>query len=160
MGDIPGDGKVRMDWVPAIANINAPTVAELNAGIRVSQWMTADGMVGFRPDTADVPNGNIESDFDTNTNGRRSFSGTMLRFKKQTGSDAVYTTMTPDVEGYVVIRRSLPAATAYASGQHLQGVYPVICGETAWMDQEPNTLERFEVPLKMTAKPALRVAVA
>jgi hypothetical protein len=160
MGDIPGDGKIRVDWVPAIANINAPTVTELNAGIRVSQWMTADGVVGFRPDTADVPTSGLEDTFDTNTNGRRSFSGTLLRFKKQTGSDAVYTTMTPDTEGYIVIRRSLPAATAYASSQHLQGVYPVICGETAWMDPEPNTVERFEIPLKMRAQPALRVAVA
>jgi hypothetical protein len=160
MADIPSDGKTRVDWVPAIANKNAPTVTELNAGIRVSQWSTADGVVGFRPETADVPTTNVESTFDTNTNGRRSFSGTMLRFKKQTGSDAVYTTMTPDTEGFIVIRRSLPAATAYASGQHLQGVYPVICGETAWIDPEPNTVERFEVPLKMRDQPALRVAVA
>lgn len=160
MGDIPGDGKIRVDWVPAIANINAPTVTELDAGIRVSQWVTADGVVGFRPDTADVATTSVESTFDTNTNGRRSFSGTLLRFKKQTGSDAVYTTMTPDTEGFIVIRRSLPAATAYDSAQPLQGVYPVICGETAWMDPEPNTVERFEIPLKMRAQPALRVAVA
>ncbi|MEV4767803.1 hypothetical protein [Micromonospora humida] len=159
MADIPGDGKTRTDWVPAIANINAPTTTELNAGIRVSQWMTADGLVGFRPETADVSTSGIESTFDTNTNGRRSYSGTMLRFKKQTGTDVVYNTMTPDATGFIVTRRSLPAATAYASGQPVQ-VYPVICGETAWLDPEPNTNERFEIPLKMTAQPALRAAVA
>lgn len=159
MADIPGDGKTRVDWVPAIANINAPTTTELNAGVRVSQWTTADGVVGFRPETADVATTNVESTFNTNTNGRRSFSGTMLRFKKQTGSDIVYTTMTPDTEGYIVIRRSLAAATAYASTQAVQ-VYPVICGETAWVDPEENTVERFEVPLKMTSQPSLRAAVA
>lgn len=159
MADIPGDGKTRTDWVPAIANKNAPTVSEMNAGIRVSQWMTADGLAGFRPDTADVPVSGIEDTFDTNTNGRRSFSGTMLRFKKQTGSDTVYTTMTPDTTGFIVIRRSLPAATAYASAQPVQ-VFPVICGETAWLDPEPNTVERFEIPLKMTAQPSLRATVA
>lgn len=159
MADIPGDGKLRTDWVPAIANKNNPTLAELNAGIRVSQWMTADGSVGFRPDTADVPTTGIEDTFDTNKNGRRTFSGTLLRFKKQSGSDVVYTTMTPDTEGFVVQRRSLPAATAYATGQAVQ-VYPVVCGETAWIDYEPNTVERFEIPLKMTAQPALRATVA
>ncbi|MEU4782842.1 hypothetical protein [Micromonospora sp. NPDC023633] len=159
MADIPGDGKTRADWVPAIANKNAPTLTELNAGIRVSQWATGDGLVGFRPDTADVPTTGLEDTFDTNTNGRRSFSGTMIRFKKQTGSDVVYTTMVPDAEGFIVIRKSLPAATAYASGQPVQ-VYPVICGETAWMDSEPNTVERFEVPLKMREQPSLRAAVA
>ncbi|MGW5556850.1 phage tail tube protein [Micromonospora sp. NPDC003944] len=159
MPDIPGDGKTRVDWVPAIANINAPTVSELNAGIRVSRWITADGIVGFRPETADVPTGNVESTFDTNTNGRRTFSGTMLRFKKQSGSDVVYTTMTPDVTGFITIRRSLPAANAFASAQPIQ-VFPVICGETAWMDPEPNTVERFEVPVKLTDQPALRAVVA
>jgi len=159
MADIPGDGKLRVDWVPAIANKNAPTVSELNAGIRVSQWMTADGFVGFRPDTADVATSGIESTFDTNVNGRRSFSGTLLRFKKQTGSDVVYTTMIPDATGFLVERRSMTAATAYASAQPVK-VYPVMCGETAWMDQEPNTVERFEVPLKMTDQPALRAVVA
>ncbi|MEU8186005.1 hypothetical protein [Micromonospora carbonacea] len=159
MADIPGDGKLRVDWVPAIANINAPTLSELNAGIRISQWMTADGFVGFRPETADVSTSGIESTFDTNVNGRRSFSGTMLRFRKQSGSDVVYTTMTPDATGFVVERRSLAAPTAYASGQPVK-VFPVMCGETAWIDPEPNTSERFEVPLKMTDQPALRAVVA
>lgn len=159
MPDIPGDGKTRIDWVPAIANINSPTTAELNAGVRVSQWTTSDGMVGFRPETADVPTSTIESEFDTVTNGRRTFSGMMLRFKKQSGSDIVYNTMTPDTTGYVVIRRSVTAITAYASGQAVQ-VYPVICSETSWLDQEPNTVERFEVPLKLTSRPSLRAAVA
>lgn len=160
MGDIPGDGKVRADLVLAIANIFVPTAVELNSGLRISQWMPADGLVGFRPETADVATSGIEDDFDTATNGRRSFSGTMVRLKKQTGSDAAYMTMLPDLEAFLVIRRSLAAATAYAAGQHLQGVYPVICGETAWLDAEPNTIERYEVPLKMRLKPALRVTVA
>ncbi len=160
MGDIPGDGKVRADFVLAIANIFAPTATELNAGLRISQWMTADGLAGFRPETADVATAGIDDTFDTTTNGRRSFSGTMVRLKKQTGSDAAYMTMLPDVEGFVVIRRSIVAATADAWGQHLQFVYPVICGETAWMDPEPNTIDRFEVPLKMRMQPALRVTVA
>lgn len=159
MADIPGDGKLRVDWVPAIANKNAPTTTELNAGIRVSQWMTADGFSGFKPATADVPTSGIEATFDTNVNGRRSFSNPMLRFKKQSGSDTVYTTMLPDATGFIVVRRSMTAATAYASGQAVQ-VYPVMCEETAWVDPDPNTVERFEIGLKMTDQPALRAAVA
>ncbi|TDB79387.1 hypothetical protein E1091_19495, partial [Micromonospora fluostatini] len=137
MGDIPGDGKFRLDWLPAVANIYNPLASELNSGLRVSQWMTADGAVGLRPETADVPTSGIEDNFDTATNGRRSFSGTLLRIKKQTGSDAAYLTLLPDVEGFIAVRRSITAATAYAPGQHLQGIYPVICGETAWLDPEP-----------------------
>jgi hypothetical protein len=159
MADIYNDGKERWDWVPAIANKQAPTTTELNAGIRISQWMTKDGATGFAPDTADVVTSSIESTFDTNTNGRRSFSSPRCRFKKQTGSDTVYITMTPDTTGFLVRRKSLTAATAYASAQPVQ-VFPMICGETSWLDVDDNQLERFDVPIKMTDQPALRAAVA
>lgn len=159
MADIIGDGKERWDWVPAIANIAAPTTTELNAGIRISQWMTKDGATGFAPDTADAPTSSIESTFDTNVNGRRSFNNPRLRFKKQDGSDTAYTTLIPDAVGYVTRRKSLAAATAFASTQPLQ-VFPVMCGEAAWLDQDDNMPERFDVPMKITAQPNLRAAVA
>jgi hypothetical protein len=159
VADIIGDGKERWDWVPAIANIALPTTTELNAGIRISQWMTKDGATGFVPDTADAPTSTIESTFDTAVNGRRSFSSPRVRIKKQSGSDTVYDTMTPDTTGYLTRRKSLPAATAFASAQPLQ-VFPVMCGETAWLDVEDNMPERFDIPVKITAQPSLRAAVA
>lgn len=159
MPDIIGDGKERWDWVPAIANINAPTTTELSAGVRVSQWMTKDGATGFAPDTADAPTSSIESTFDTSVNGRRTFSGPRLRFKKQSGTDTAYTTLLPDATGYLVRRKSLAATTAYASSQPVQ-VFPVMCGEAAWLDVEDNMPERYDIPVKITAQPSLRAAVA
>lgn len=159
MADIIGDGKERWDWVPAIANINAPTTTELNAGIRISQWMTKDGATGFAPETGDAPTSGIESTFDTNVNGRRTFSGPRLRFKKQTGTDTAYITLTPDATGYLVRRKSLAAATAYASAQPVQ-VFPAMAGEAAWLDVEDNMPERYDIPIKITATPSLRAAVA
>ena len=159
MADIIGDGKERWDWVPSISNIAAPTTAELNAGVRISQWMTKDGATGWSPEVADAPNSSIESTFDTAVNGRRTFSGPRLRFKKQSGSDTVYTTITPDATGYITRRKSLAAATAFASAQPIQ-VYPVMAGEAAWLDQEDNMPERFDIQFKITSQPSLRAAVA
>lgn len=159
MPDIIGDGREAWWWVPAISNTNAPTVAEISAGVRISQWMTKDGATGFAPETADAPTSSIESTFDTNTNGRRTFSGPRLRFKKQSGTDTVYATLAPDATGFLVRRKSLAATTAIASAQPVQ-VFPVICGETAWMDVEDNMPERFDVPIKITDTPRLRAAVA
>lgn len=159
MPDIIGDGRERWDWVPSIANIAAPTTTELNAGIRISQWMTADGATGFAPETADAPTSSIESTFDTSVNGRRSFSGTRVRLKKQSGTDTAYTTLIPDATGYLVRRKSLLAATAYASGQPV-AVFPAMCGETATLDMEANMPERYDVPIKMTSQPNLRAVVA
>lgn len=159
MPDIIGDGREAWWFALSVANINAPTVAEITAATRISQWMTKDGASGFAPDTADAPTSSIESTFDTATNGRRTFSSPKTRFKKQSGSDWVYTNMGPDATGFLLRRKSLLAAAAVASTQPIQ-VFPVICGETAWMDIEDNMPERFEVPIKITATPSLRAAVA
>ncbi|MEU4570729.1 hypothetical protein [Micromonospora sp. NPDC023956] len=159
MPDITADGRTRVAWVPSIANINAPTTTELNAGMLLQSTMTADGLVGFRPETADVDTSSLDSTFSTSVNGRTSFSGVMLRLKKQTGTDTIFDTLVRDAAGYVVIRRSVTASTAWASAQKVE-VYPALCGEVARLDPEPNTVERYEIPLKITSSPALRAAVA
>jgi hypothetical protein len=159
MPDITADGKTRVYWVTTIANINAPTTTELNAGIALNSTITADGLVGFKPDTADVDTSALDSTFNTMVNGRTSFSGTLLRLKKQSGTDTIFTTLIRDAAGYIVIRRSIAATTAWTSTQPCE-VYPSLCGEVARVDVEPNSLERYEIPIKITASPALRSAVA
>ncbi|WBB73231.1 hypothetical protein O7602_26685 [Micromonospora sp. WMMD1128] len=159
MPDITADGKTRVAWVPSISNINAPTTTELNAGMLLQSTLTADGLVGLRPETADVDTSALDSTFSTTVNGRTSFSGTMLRLKKQSGTDTIFDTLVRDAAGYVVVRRSVAASTAWASAQKVE-VYPALCGEVARVDPEPNTVERYEIPLKITSSPALRAAVA
>jgi hypothetical protein len=159
MADITADGKTRVYWVTTIANIAAPTTTELNAGISLQSTLTADGLMGLAPDTADVDTSSLASTFNTNVNGRTSFSGTGLRLKKQSGTDTIFTTLVRDTAGYLVVRRSVAESTAWTSTQACQ-VYPALCGEVKHLDPEPNTIERYEVPLKITATPNLRAAVA
>lgn len=159
MPDITADGRTRAYWVTTIANIAAPTTTELNAGIDLTSTLTADGLMGLQPDTADVDTSSLASTFNTTVNGRTSFSNTRLRLKKQSGTDTIFTTLVRDTAGYLVIRRSVTQATAFASAQALE-VYPALCGEVARMDPEPNTVERYEIPIKITSTPNLRAAVA
>lgn len=159
MADITADGRTRVYWVTSIANIAAPTTTELNAGIDLTLTLTADGLSGLQPDTADVDTSSLASTFNTMVNGRSSFSNTRLRLKKQSGTDTIFTTLVRDTAGYLVIRRSITQATAWASAQGVE-VYPALCGEVARMDPEPNTVERYEIPIKITSTPNLRAAVA
>lgn len=159
MADVPADGKTRVFWVTTIANIAAPTTTELNAGIDLTATLTADGLTGLQPDTADVDTSSLASTFNTMVNGRSSFSNTRLRLKKQASGDTIFTTLTRDTAGYLVVRRSIAQATAFATAQGLE-VYPALCGEIARMDPEPNSVERYEIPLKITSTPNLRAAVA
>jgi hypothetical protein len=159
LADITSDGKTRVCWVTSIANINAPTTSELNAGIDLTSTMTADGLSGFNPDTADVDTSSLASTFTTNVNGRTSFSNTQLTLKRQSGTDTIFTTLTRDTAGYVVIRRSVAQATAWTSTQGVE-VYPALCEEVSRMDPAPNTVERYIIGIKITSSPALRSAVA
>jgi hypothetical protein len=159
MPDITSDGKTRVYWVTTVANINAPTVAELNAGIALQSTLTADGLMGLAPDTADVDTSSLASTFNTSVNGRTSFSGTGLRLKKQSGTDTIFTTLTRDTAGFLAVRRSVAESTAWTAAQGAE-IYPALCGELKRLDPEPNSVERYEIPLKITASPALRAVVA
>src|SRR5215813_9128607 len=105
MADITVDGMTRVSFVSAIANQNAPTTTELNAGLLLTSQMTPDGLMGFEADTADVDNSALDSTFNTVTIGRDSFSDTKLQFKKQASGDTAYTTLTRGTTGFIVIRR-------------------------------------------------------
>lgn len=160
MADIVSDGFTRVSWVTTIASIAAPTTTELNAGILLHDIMTSDGFNGFQPDTAAVLTSKFSSQFDTNQPGRISFSGTLLRFCKQLSGDTIYTTMYPKgVNGFVVVRRSLAAATAWTSTQPIE-VYPSVTGQGRKLDPEPNSLERWESPIMFSLTPNLLAAVA
>ncbi len=159
VNDIPNDGKTRVSYVPSVANLAAPTVAELNAGLLLQSLITADGLIGWEAETADVPTDALDSTFETKTIGRDSFSGTMLRLKRQAGTDTAFTTLTRGTTGYIVIRRYVTSTTAWAAGQKVN-VYPIVCGQTRELQPEANSVARYEVPMKISDSPELRATVA
>ena len=159
MADSLGDGRTRVMWVTSISNIAAPTAAELNAGTNLTPYITPDGVVGFEPDTADVDVSALDSTFDTKVAGRGSFSGTLLRFKKQTGTDAIYNMLTRDTAGFVVIRRDVSAATTNTTGDKDE-VYPSVLGEVRNLPPAANEIHKYEVPIKISSSPSLRATVA
>ncbi|MFC3504804.1 hypothetical protein ACFOOK_28085 [Micromonospora krabiensis] len=148
-----------MAWVPAIANKAAPTTTELNAGILLQSVITADGLVGFEAETADVDTTSLASTFNTVTIGRDTFSGTLLRIKKQDGTDTAYNTLVRGATGHIVIRRDIAETTSWASSQKVE-VYPVVVGQARRLAPEANTVARYEVPTKISAAPELRATVA
>ena len=121
--------------------------------------MTPDGLSGFEPTTADVDNSALNSTFNTVTIGRDSFSGTKLTLKKQATGDTTYATLLRGVAGYIVVRRYIDNATAWASTQVVE-VYPVIFGQTRNLAPVANSVTKWEVDTKITASPAIRAAVA
>lgn len=160
MPDITVDGRVKVYHVPTIANIAAPTTAELNAGTAIDDLLTPDGLVGFMPETADVDNSSMASTFDTVKAGRASYTGTMIRLKKQSGSDALYNVLVYGFLTHIVVRRNGSLSTVAWTVADQVEVYPVECGEVGNIEPEKNTVQKYQIPVKIRSKPNLRAVVA
>lgn len=159
MADSLADGMTRVAFVSTISNNAAPTTTELNLGILLQSVITADGLVGFEANTAEVDTTALDSTYDTKTIGRDSFSGTMLRFKKQTGTDTAYDTLVRGVTGYIVVRRDIASTTAWASSQKVE-VYPITVGQAKFLPPEANSVRKYEVPTMVSAAATLRATIA
>ena len=159
MADVIIDGYIRISLVPTIANIAAPTVAELNAGTAIELLLTPDGLNGFESTTNWVNNSALGSTFDTQMPGTVSYSDMSLQFKWQAGTDTVFNTLIFGYSTHVVIRRRVLRATGWTIGQLVE-TYPVTCGQYTPAAYERNSLARFRVPLGLSSEPNLRAVVA
>jgi hypothetical protein len=159
MSDLINDGMTKASWVTSIANINAPTAAELTAGQDFTARITPDGLK-IDPSTADVDNSSLASTFDTKTVGRIGYD-TELTFKRGTtgGEDLPYTTLKYGVSGYLAVRRGVAYATAWTAGQKVE-VYPITCGEPQNVSPAANEVMKFVSPMKVTGPPATAATVA
>lgn len=154
------DGRTKVWYVPTISNQAAPTVAELNAGTALECAMTPDGLIGFEPDTSEIDNSSLCSNFTTKQAGRAEFSGTMLRFMKSHAStDTIYNLLLRDLTGYIAIRRGPLSTDAWAATNKVE-VYPIETGETKNLAPESNGLQKYEIPFTVTASPSIRGTVA
>jgi hypothetical protein len=159
MSDLISDGKTRVAWVASIANINAPTAAELNGGIDLTPRITPDGLK-IDPSTADVDTSSLASTFDTKEVGRVGFDVEITLKRGTTAPEELpYTTLKYNVHGYLAVRRGVDYATAWASSQKCE-VYPIACGEPSNISPAANEVMKFMSPMKVTSAPATAATVA
>jgi hypothetical protein len=157
MADLLGDGMFKVTWCSTIANIAAPTVAELNAGTPLELLITPDGLK-IDPDTASVDTSSLGSTFNTASAGRRSFSPAIM-FKHQTPTDTAFDLLPYRTSGFLVVRRNLIATTAWTASQKV-AVYPMQVGEPKETTPAPNAVQTFESPMMVTSDPNTRAVVA
>ncbi|MFJ2579968.1 hypothetical protein [Kitasatospora aureofaciens] len=159
MADLISDGNIKVAWVSSVATVTAPTAAELNAGNDWTARLTPDGLK-TDPTTADVNTSSLASTFETAVPGRKSYQ-TEITFKRGTTpqDDQPYTTLAYGVTGYLVVRRGVPYATAFATGDRVE-VYPVAATEPQNVAPTANEVLKVSVKLAVTSDPATRAIVA
>lgn len=151
------DGRVRVTWMSACANINAPTVAELNAGIALEGFITPDGL-DISMDTGGVDNSNLGSTFTTSKAGRKK-PGVTITFHHDSPTDTPYNLLPYRTNGFAAVRRGVDRTVAWASADKLE-VYPLESGEAVQKKPAVDDTWDFTTPFFVTADPATRAVVA
>jgi hypothetical protein len=140
--DLLGDGNVKVTFCLTIANISAPTAAELNAGVDLQEWITKDGL-GISPEQASVDNTALASRDETEDAGTVKYGIELtVKRKEDEVNDTGWDTLTDRQLGYLAVRRNLPHETAWAAAQKGE-VYPVRCGRPNMQPPELNAAQKF-----------------
>jgi len=155
MADLGFDGMVRVCFAPTIADIDAPTIAELTAGVDLEGRLLPDGL-NTPSDTGRVDNSKMKSTFTTEIAGRRSFSGITVRYVRGPESDTEATEVEEALVyravGFLVIRRDKLATAAWAAADKVE-VYPVQVLQPNPDSPAPDTLQAVEVGFALQAEP-------
>lgn len=158
-----GTGQIR--FVPTIANVAAPTVAEINAGTNLTAFLRQDGLKrsvsGNTIDTADA-----SSLFNTTGLGTRDASFS-VQFYRDTvgGSDTAWTVLPDGTLGYFVVAphgftgAGVGTAKAPLATDRCE-VWPMGVTSRAPDDEGKDKAETFTVNAAITVTPNLSAVVA
>jgi hypothetical protein len=156
MADLVSDGKIRVVWAPSVANIAAPTVAETNAGLRLDNVMTPDGLkIAWK--TADVDTSALSSTYDTSRAGRRGVD-VSVEIKRQDTGDTALTTLVYRAVGFLLVRRTVDAGTAPTAAQVWE-VYPGECKQGS-DTYGPNKIQTRTIEIGVTSDPNAAAVMA
>lgn len=153
MARYPFEEFTRVHWVPGeagIANIAAPTVAEINAGTDITCFLTKDGL-NPGGSTNKVDSAGLCSRVDSQTVGSVGYDFSLKLFRDNAvGGDDAWDLAVWGSEGYLVVRRGVPYATAFAAGQKVE-VYDAQMGEPVPAGSAANANQNFTLGLAIQA---------
>jgi len=148
MADLVNDGNVKIMWVTTLSSTSSPTATQINAGVDITPYITADGY-NVTTSEATVDTSALNSVDDTFIPGRRT-DEIELTFKNQGDSAAPWTTFASNPDGWIVERRGVAYGTAIAASQKVR-VFPVKAGFRNKLPVAANEVEKFSVKFHKTA---------
>lgn len=139
---IDAAGKGSLYFVPAIADPKAPTLAELNAGINLSNVAYAWALNGSQGKTERTRYGYKST---AESLGRTTYAPDAIEYDYDpqavdatSGEYKHVALMAPGTTGYIIDRRGLRPSDPFTSGQILEAVIPVELGEQMPVNIDPT----------------------
>lgn len=161
MADMLSDGNVKVSFVPAVANIGAPTVTELTAAgaVDLECRITADGLdVSADEDTIDNSKLCDVENYEEPGRIKHSIELTITRADIEE-TDTPYETIKRGTKGFLAIRYGIPHDTAYAAAQDIQ-IYTIRAGAQRYVKPEANSTVRYQQKMFVNGPSELDAVVA
>ncbi|WP_214322089.1 phage tail tube protein [Nonomuraea sediminis] len=142
------DGNTKATFVPSVASLSAPTVAELTAvGIVACETVITATGLKISIDQGEVKGDTLASTQTFSGPGRTAAKIDLEFFRDDTALyDRMWSVMTNNTPGFFVVRRGLSYLTPYAIGQKV-AIYTVTCGEPSEIAPEAETYDRAQTKL-------------
>ena len=157
MARYANDGMVRVQVVPTIANKAAPTVAEINAGTDVTNFVTKDGLT-VPAEQNYVDNTSLAETYNSQVVG--SFGGNIsLTGKRDNATDTFWDLVVYGTNTNLVVRRGVATATAFAASQDVE-VYPIQWHQPVPAQTGQDTQDTFTAGAAVTSQPNVKAVVA
>lgn len=149
------DGEIKVQWVPTIADVTAPTVTEITAGTEITGFIRSleTPLEGNAPDSSDV-----SSAFNKTVAGTYGGSVNAEMYRDDTSDDA-YDLFPRNTTGYIVLRRFGGSDVAFADGDDVEvWNLRVITRSPSNIDRE--TVQMFNCQFATLDEPELGATVA
>jgi hypothetical protein len=153
MARYANDGQIRVSVVASIANIAAPTTAELNAGTLITNFITKDGLT-VPADQNYVDNSSLAETYDAQVVG--SFGGAItMTGIRDNATDTFWDLVVYATNTHLVVRRGTPTGTAWGASQKVE-VYPIQWHEPLPVQTASNEQGRFTAAAAVRSQPNLK----
>lgn len=153
-------GEIKLQLVPTIADKDAPTVAEINAGTDLTPFLTRDGLsTPMDGSTIDVAGANDRY----NATAPGTYGGqpvTVKLFRESVAADDdAWAALPIGTDGYLVVRRFGGSDVAFAAAQQVE-VWPIDVISRNMLPIADNEAQKFEVACAVPTPPAQDAVVA
>lgn len=153
MARYANDGMIRIYVVSSIANIAAPTTAELNAGTSITNFVTKDGLT-VPANQNYVDNSSLAETYDAQVVG--SFGGAItMTGIRDAATDTFWDLVVYGTNTHLAVRRGTATATAWGASQKLE-VYPIQWHEPLPVQTASNEQGRFTAAAAVRSQPNLK----
>ena len=122
---IPVDGNLHVRWTPAVADMNAPTMAEWTAGVDITCYLQ-DTKVGVSQEQTSVPDRRMCRTTAVQTPGPATATSDDITYvydpqaADESPVNVAAETLIKGEQGYFLVRRGLPYETEAAAGQFVE----------------------------------------